>query len=520
MSLTVVQQYPQEGGGAKTSEVQPNNYVEGNIGLLQICGFDPASSISSVTDNTGSVWAHQSSSDDGAGHGQEVWVCESLVFDGSLSFPTVTIVYGGTDGSGPSYSILYELSGLTTGAAFDVADGFVGNSSDSSGTSCTVTPTDNGEILVLLLDAEASTDTFTATGDETYTLGMTQAADPNCSLWSANAPAAGTATTATITDSAGPSVIYQTLLAMFAPSTPTIVVTLTTPNGFTGVAYTGSATATGGTAPYTYAVTSGSLPPGLSLSSAGVISGTPTAAGTFTFTVTATDAGAFTGSASGSITINDISPNIPTSSGVLAMEAKCLPEGLRLYTVTLDFSSMPGTPLPSSPPFLNYPELTINGNSADGPSHQNSISNYQVVLLKPGNQTQPSARGQGIGLSVIRSLQFYYRSTFGVDGSHNAQGGGDFAFTPEELGLLLVTNTNTNQTVVIPMQPYTGDVNGNPLMNGVFPFFAGPADTIRILKINEGITEPLGYGKVTLQFANFDIAPYVSGSQGTLDTNS
>jgi hypothetical protein len=48
--------------------------------------------------------------------------------------------------------------------------------------------------------------------------------------------------------------------------------------------------AAGGTAPYTYAVTAGSPPPGLSLNqTTGVISGKPSALGTFTFTVTATD---------------------------------------------------------------------------------------------------------------------------------------------------------------------------------------------------------------------------------------
>ena len=47
----------------------------------------------------------------------------------------------------------------------------------------------------------------------------------------------------------------------------------------------------GGTAPYTFQITSGSLPPGLSMSSAGVISGTPTTAGyDWTIFVKVTDA--------------------------------------------------------------------------------------------------------------------------------------------------------------------------------------------------------------------------------------
>ncbi|RTL29130.1 MAG: hypothetical protein EKK47_13905 [Burkholderiales bacterium] len=48
----------------------------------------------------------------------------------------------------------------------------------------------------------------------------------------------------------------------------------------------------GGTAPYQYALASGNLPPGLSVSSAGVITGTPTAVGPFSFTLQQTDANA------------------------------------------------------------------------------------------------------------------------------------------------------------------------------------------------------------------------------------
>jgi len=61
-------------------------------------------------------------------------------------------------------------------------------------------------------------------------------------------------------------------------------------NPTTGIAYSESVSVNGGTAPYTYSISSGSLPPGLTLNtSSGVISGTPNTAGTYTFTTKVVD---------------------------------------------------------------------------------------------------------------------------------------------------------------------------------------------------------------------------------------
>lgn len=69
------------------------------------------------------------------------------------------------------------------------------------------------------------------------------------------------------------------------------ITTSTLPAANIGISYATTIVATGGVSPYTFAVTTGSLPAGLTLNpSTGVLSGTPSAAGTFSFTVTVTDA--------------------------------------------------------------------------------------------------------------------------------------------------------------------------------------------------------------------------------------
>ena len=81
------------------------------------------------------------------------------------------------------------------------------------------------------------------------------------------------------------------------PTCPTLMFKpLELPNGLSNVAYEQAVTVSGGAGPYEFMHIAGSLPPGISLSTSGVLSGTPTAAGTYHFTLVATDLGSGCGS--------------------------------------------------------------------------------------------------------------------------------------------------------------------------------------------------------------------------------
>ena len=83
----------------------------------------------------------------------------------------------------------------------------------------------------------------------------------------------------------------------------------TLPGGVKNIAYSQSISASGGTAPYTFAVTSGATPPGVNIDgSTGALSGMPTGLGSFPFSVTATDSQHCTGVKAFTITVADDSP--------------------------------------------------------------------------------------------------------------------------------------------------------------------------------------------------------------------
>jgi len=117
---------------------------------------------------------------------------------------------------------------------------------------------------------------------------------------------------------------------LFIPLPPTIITT-TLPNGAIGIEYTVTLEATG-TPTLTWELFGGNLPPGLTLNTSGIISGTPTLEGTSTFTVKVTNsAGSATAGLSIKITATPEPPVITTTT---------LPDGATgtPYTATLEAS--------------------------------------------------------------------------------------------------------------------------------------------------------------------------------------
>jgi hypothetical protein len=107
---------------------------------------------------------------------------------------------------------------------------------------------------------------------------------------------------ATIAATTAGSASGSALITVSVTPLPLSITTSSLSNGEVGVTYSAAVTASGGSGGYSWSVTSGSLPAGLALSSGGTISGTPTAAGTSTFTVQVASGGS-TASKQLSITI-------------------------------------------------------------------------------------------------------------------------------------------------------------------------------------------------------------------------
>jgi len=185
--------------------------------------------------------------------------------------------------------------------------------------------------------------TLAATGGTTpYTWTKTSGTLPaGLALNAATGAITGTPTTAVtatpltfrVSDSTTPTPVSKTVNLTLTIAPPTLTITTTTlPHGQVGVAYSTTLAATGGTVPYTWSITAGTLPAGLALDAAtGAITGTPTAAVNatpLTFKVVDADNPAQTKSVNLTLTI---------APAALVITTTTLPDGMvnTPYTVTL-----------------------------------------------------------------------------------------------------------------------------------------------------------------------------------------
>jgi hypothetical protein len=170
--------------------------------------------------------------------------------------------------------------------------------------------------------------------------------------------------TVTVTDESGNTVTVTFTLAIAASFSITTPSPLTT--GAVGVAYSAQINVTPTTPPYSFSISSGALPPGLSLSASGALSGTPTAANTYTFTITASDGANHTASQSYTLVIGPapitISPaTLPAGTlGTAYSQQLTATGGAGQYTFSISIGALPGGLTLSSSGLLSGTP-TVNG---------------------------------------------------------------------------------------------------------------------------------------------------------------
>jgi len=193
-------------------------------------------------------------------------------------------------------------------------------------------------------------------------------------------------------------------------SLPTII-TSSFPSGVTSTAYSFTASVAGGVGPYTWSISAGSLPAGLTLaSSTGTISGTPSGTGTTTFTILVTDHNSATNSLASSITVTALAGVVPDQFS-----------GSLLDTMLWTFTDPAGGSNSESGGQLH---LVAPAAALHDPRFGNANNSVQALQAISGNFTGiakfdsiPSLQYQFEGIVVTQDSTNWITLTCGSDGA-------------------------------------------------------------------------------------------------------
>ncbi|NYI20205.1 outer membrane autotransporter protein [Xanthomonas arboricola] len=290
----------------------------------------------------------------------------------ALSIDDVSVIEGNSGTTTATFTVsLSTASGQTVTVNYATADGTATAGSDYAARSGTLSfaPGTTTQTVAISVNGDLSVEP-----NETYRVVLSSA------------------TNATIARATGTGTINNDdAVVVIAPAS--------LPAATAGTAYTQNLSASGGTAPYTFALSAGALPAGVTLNASGVLSGTPTASGSFNFTVSATDSGApTTGSRAYTLVVAGAAVNLPATTlapgtAGQAYSAAITPAsgGIAPYTYTLAAGVLPAgitvnsatgalSGTPTAPGTYNF-TLTATDSTSGTPS-QGSRS-YALTIAAP-----------------------------------------------------------------------------------------------------------------------------------------
>ncbi|MCU1339249.1 MAG: Ig family protein [Bryobacterales bacterium] len=448
----------------------------------------------------------------------------------SLSINTNTGAISGTPPNGGAFAIPVSLRD-STGAVFSQ----IYTLNVFPAVSITTTSLPNGSPGVAYSAAVSATG-----GSLPYSWTVAAGSLPaGLSLNSGNGQISGTPTaqgtsqfTLQVADFSGTTAI-KVFTITIGTSQQLTITTTSLPGGTLNQSYSQTLTATGGVLPIAWTVTSGNLPAGLALDqTTGVISGTPTAVGSSSFTVQASDAAKQTASRSLALVVaaplTISANNITTSVGVPLSEAVTAAGGTSPYAFSVSAGTLPpgvqlnastgaisGTPTAIGAFPVTFTVTDASGRTASFPVQ---INIAPLTLSITGPSSSGSGQQSGVSVVVATPMKGDVNGTLALAFLSSVGGADDMVRFSNGSRSLSFTIPQGATTASFPSAPnatvITGTVAGTIRLTASVPGSPDLAKTITIDPAVPVITS------VTLQQVTGGVSVVVSGYSNTREVSS
>jgi CHAP domain/Putative Ig domain len=303
------------------------------------------------------------------------------------------------------------------------------------------------------------------------------------------------------------------------------------PSGVAGQPYSATLTASGGKAPYTWSISTGGLPAGLSLSTSGDIVGTPTAAGTSSIKVKVTDSSSPVLSGTKKYTVKvtlGVSPaTLP--SGVVGQpysESLTATGGTAPYTWTILSGALPtglalssGGAISGTPTKAAKSSVKVKVTDSTTPNALTATATYSVVVVigvAPStlpDGTVGSAYSQALTASGGKAPYTWNATGGSLPAGLELSSAGEVSGTPTTAGTLSVTIGVTDSSSPAKTGSVTYAITvGNPLAvatQTLSDAWLGSAYSVQLVASG-------GQGSITWQITSGQLPPGLSLSSGGL----
>jgi hypothetical protein len=247
-------------------------------------------------------------------------------------------------------------------------------------------------------------------------------------------------------------------------------------DGMIGASYRQTITASGGTAPYSFAMT-GARPPGLSLSDAGVLEGKPTMCGHFTFTITATD---FLGCTESAVYEIEVDSDLTLMTDSLPDGAECIAYSHPITATGGTGEHVFTTPRGALPDgFLLSKEGVLSGPPTSARSFTFPVTVTDAALCSVSREY------------TVRILSCWIEPPILTDGTECVSYNAQFSVT-EGIGPYMFSITAGMLPPGLSLLPEGGELSGTPSTAGPYAFTVTATDALMRPVISREYTMNIG----------------------------